>query len=114
MRDKPRMPARTFKKKSRLARVTHSEFPVVGIGASAAGLSALSQFLKYLPAGIGMPIVIIQDLDPRHGSLTADILSRLSSVPVSDAFDGMRLDPDHIYVIPPNCSLRISKGFLKV
>src|SRR5688500_11655671 len=51
-------------------------FPVVGIGASAGGLTAVSELLRHLPDGTRAAIVIIQHLDPKHGSLTADILSR--------------------------------------
>lgn len=89
-------------------------FPVVGIGASAGGLSAVSQLLRYLPDKIGMAVVVIQHLDPKHGSLTTDILSRTSAKPVAEAVDGTRVESDHIYVIPPNRNLRIARGILKL
>ena len=89
-------------------------FPVIGIGASAGGLTAVTELLKHLPIKIGMAVVVIQHLDPKHGSLTAEILSRISPMPVAEVKDGMRIQPDHVYVIPPNYSLRLSKGVLKL
>ena len=91
-----------------------SSFPVIGIGASAGGLTAVTQLLKNLPSRIGMAVVIIQHLDPKHGSLTAEILSRISPMPVAEVKDGTRIQPDQVYVIPPNNNLRLSKGVLKL
>ena len=91
-----------------------SLFPVVGIGASAGGLTAVTELLKELRAGIGAAIVVIQHLDPEHGSLTREILSRITPLPVSEVTDGMRIEPGHVYVIPPNCSLRLEHEFLKL
>jgi two-component system CheB/CheR fusion protein len=61
-----------------------------------------------------MAVVVIQHLDPKHGSLTTDILSRTSPMPVAEAVDGIPVEPDHIYVIPPNRMLRILGGVLKL
>lgn len=89
-----------------------SAFPVVGIGASAGGLSALTHLLKQLPAETGVAIVVIQHLDPKHESLTAEILSRTSLMPVSEVRDRTRIERNHVYVIPPNRNLRLSKEVL--
>ena len=91
-----------------------SSFFVVGIGASAGGLAAVTELLKHVPSGVGVAIVIIQHLDPKHGSLTADILSRVSSMPVDEVRDGMRIRPNHVYVIPPNSNMRLLHGVLKL
>src|SRR5262245_4402516 len=97
------------------AKIPHaSAFPVVGIGASAGGLTAVTQLLKYLPPKIGMAVVVIQHLDPKHGSLTAEILARTSTMPVAEVTDGMRIEADHVYVIPPNSNLRLTKGVLRL
>jgi two-component system CheB/CheR fusion protein len=89
-------------------------FPVVGVGASAGGLAAVTALLKHLPQSIGAAFVIIQHLDPRHGSLTTDILSRVSPLPVNEVQDGMRIRPNHVYVIPPNRNMRLQRGILKL
>ncbi len=89
-----------------------SLFPVVGIGASAGGLAAVTELLKELPPGIRSAVVVIQHLDPEHGSLTAGILSRISRLPVTEAGDGMPIEPGHVYVIPPNSTLRLERGLL--
>jgi two-component system CheB/CheR fusion protein len=89
-------------------------FPVVGIGASAGGLAAVTQLLKYLPLQTRIAVVVIQHLDPKHGSLTADILARACPMPVAEVQDGMQIHAEHVYVIPPNRNLRLSKGILKL
>jgi two-component system CheB/CheR fusion protein len=91
-----------------------SWFPVVGVGASAGGLAAVTELLKHLPAALGAAVVIIQHLDPKHGSLTTDILSRVSSMPVAEVKDGMRPQPGHVYVMPPNKNMALSHGVLKL
>ena len=88
--------------------------PVVGIGASAGGLAAVTELLKELPRGIGAAVVVIQHLDPDHGSLTAEILSRAGPLPVSEATDGMPAEAGQVYVIPPNRSLRLKQGLLRL
>src|SRR5690349_18641869 len=94
--------------------VPSSLFPIVGIGASAGGLAAVTELLKELPRGIGAAVVIIQHLDPEHGSLSGEILSRISPLPVSEVTDGMGVERGHVYVIPPNRDLRLERGLLKL
>jgi two-component system, chemotaxis family, CheB/CheR fusion protein len=98
----------------KVSTVSSGAFPVVGVGASAGGLAAVTELLKRLPDQTGAAFVIIQHLDPRHGSLTADILSRVSSMPVDEVRNGMRLQPNHVYVIPPNSNMRLVRGILKL
>ena len=99
-------------RRSKKASQDASAFPVVGVGASAGGLSAVTHLLKQLPAETGVAIVVIQHLDPKHESLTAEILSRISPMPVSEVRDRTRIERNHVYVIPPNRNLRLSKEFL--
>lgn len=87
-------------------------FPVVGIGASAGGLAAVTELLKEFPRGMGAAVVVIQHLDPNHESLTGEILSRISPLPVSEVTHGTPIEPGHVYVIPPNRSLRLERGLL--
>jgi two-component system, chemotaxis family, CheB/CheR fusion protein len=87
-------------------------FPIVGIGASAGGIEAFSQVLRALPVDTGMAFVLIQHLDPSHPSMLADILSRVTKMPVMTVHDRTRVDPDHVYVIPPDADLSLTDGHL--
>ncbi|MDB4969029.1 MAG: Sensor protein [Myxococcales bacterium] len=87
-------------------------FPVVGIGASAGGLEAFTQLLSCLPSDTGMAFVLIQHLDPQHDSLLAHALSRATSMPVVQITDGMWIEPNNVYVIPPNADAAILHGVL--
>ena len=87
---------------------------VVGIGASAGGLEALQQFLTFLPGDTGMAFVIIQHLSPDHKSLLADILGKDTTMPVVEAQDGMRVERNHIYMIPPKFNLEIVSDILRL
>jgi two-component system CheB/CheR fusion protein len=76
--------------------------PIVGLGASAGGLEALKSFFSKMPVDIGAAFVIIQHLDPKHSSMTAEILARHTKMPVKQIEHGMKVEADHVYVIPPN------------
>jgi two-component system CheB/CheR fusion protein len=89
-------------------------FPIVGLGASAGGLEAFTQLLAHLPPGTGMAFVLVQHLAPEHESMLVDLLSRTTKTPVTEVKDGMRVRPNEIYVIPPNASMTISNGVLKL
>src|SRR5262245_48817421 len=75
---------------------------LVGIGASAGGLDAFTQLLHALPPQPGFAIVFVQHLAPKHDSALTTLLSVQTSLPVLQASDGMELEPNHVYVIPPN------------
>jgi len=92
----------------------HSPFPIVGIGASAGGLEAFSQLLGHLPEQPGMAFVLVQHLDPKHESHLPELLARSTRMPVVEATDGLPVEPDHVYVIPPNAELAIEHGRLQV
>jgi two-component system CheB/CheR fusion protein len=93
--------------------LTHG-VPVVGIGASAGGLEAFRLLLANLPADTGVAVVLIQHLDPTHGSGLKEILGRSTKIPISEASDGVTVKPNHIYVIPPNTELTIVDRVLKL
>ncbi|MEQ1779054.1 MAG: chemotaxis protein CheB [Nitrosomonas sp.] len=82
-------------------------FSIVGIGASAGGLEALEQFFRYVPANSGMAFVLVQHLDPSHVSLLTEILQRTTAMPVTEASDEILVEPNHVYVIPPNRDMAI-------
>jgi two-component system, chemotaxis family, CheB/CheR fusion protein len=90
------------------------DFPIVGVGASAGGLEAFTQFLKGLPARPGIALVLIQHLDPNHESMTAEILSRATQMPVTEVTNGMRVESNQVYVIPPNYAMSISNRVLSL
>jgi two-component system CheB/CheR fusion protein len=89
---------------------TEQPFPVVGIGASAGGLEAITELLEALTANPGMAFVVVLHLDPEHKSALREILSRVSRLPVRDVEQGMTVLPDHVHVIPPNRALVIGPG----
>ncbi|MBH8562666.1 PAS domain-containing protein [Nostoc sp. CENA67] len=89
-------------------------FPIVGMGASAGGLEAFTQLLSHLPVDTGMAFVLVQHLSPSHKSLLSDILSRTTQMPVTEVQNGMSVEPNHVYVIPPNAKMTISQGVLKL
>lgn len=90
------------------------QFAIVGIGASAGGLEACNDLLAHLPNPAGMAFVIVQHLDPRHESTLPELLSRTTRIPVSQVSRNTRVKPDHIYVIPPDASLLIRNGILRL
>ncbi len=89
-------------------------FPVVGIGASAGGLEAATELLKNLPQEPGLAFVLVQHLDPTHESALSAVLSRATSMPVREARNNLRLEPNRVYVIPPNRIIALAERRLKV
>ena len=90
------------------------DFPVVGLGASAGGLDAFKKLFDALPATCGMAFVLIQHLDPKHQSLMADLLATHTSLKVLQAEDGMPVERNHVYLIPPGRYLSLSDGALRL
>ena len=84
----------------------------MGVGASAGGLDAFTALLKALPADTGMAFVLIQHMDPNHQSVLTSLLQKATTMPVGEVTDGMAVEPNHVYVIPPNALMTISKGVL--
>ncbi len=85
---------------------------VVGIGASAGGLEACEKFFSHMPLDSNMAFVIVQHLDPTGHSSMPEILSRFTKMSVRVATNGMVVDPNSIYLIPPNKSMGIQNGAL--
>ena len=90
------------------------DFPVVAIGASAGGLEAFEQFLAATPTNSGMAFVVVQHLDPTHTSILTEILQRSTSMQVVEAGDQMAVQPNRVYVIPPNREMGIAHGVLSL
>jgi two-component system CheB/CheR fusion protein len=91
-----------------------SAFPIVGVGASAGGLEAFSKMLRALPVDSGMAFVLVQHLSPTHDSQLAEILSRTTAMPVTEVQDEPRVEPNRIYVIPPDRNMVIAQGTLQL
>jgi len=91
---------------------SQSSFPFVGIGASAGGLEALELFLKNVPFLSGFAFIVVQHLDPTHKGILVELLQRVTSMPVIQIKDRIKVKPDHVYVIPPNYDLSILHGVL--
>jgi two-component system CheB/CheR fusion protein len=85
---------------------------VVGIGASAGGLEALERFFENVPADSGMAYVVVQHLSPDFKSLMDEILARRTALPIHLVENGMPVEPDHVYLIPPKKVMIISGGKL--
>ncbi|MCH3942157.1 MAG: chemotaxis protein CheB [Atopobiaceae bacterium] len=97
-----------------LAQPSDSESPicVVGIGASAGGLEAISEMLVKIPDSTGMAFVIIQHLSPDYKSMLSEILCKYTMMPVIQAENGMRLERNSVYLIPPRFNMEVRNGRL--
>ncbi|MRR18243.1 MAG: chemotaxis protein CheB, partial [Deltaproteobacteria bacterium] len=82
--------------------VSGGQFPIIGIGASAGGLEAIEAFLRNVPEKSGMAFVIVQHLDPTHKGIMVELLQRATAMRVMQVRDRMPIEPDTVYVIPPN------------
>ena len=85
---------------------------VVGIGASAGGLEAFQALLPNLPKGSNIAYVIVQHLDPSHPTMLVSLLSRSTTMEVQEIKDRTQLEPDHIYLAPPDHNVTLSGDML--
>ncbi len=83
---------------------------VVGLGASAGGLEPLEQFLAGVPAASGLAYVVVQHMDPTHKTMLGELLQRATVMPVHEVANAQRIEPDVVYVIPPNAELTVFGG----
>src|SRR5262245_44990149 len=86
--------------------------PVASIGASAGGVAALQAFFDALPDRVGAAIVVIVHLDPEHGSELCRIIGARTPMPVVEVTQDRMLEPDTVYVIPPNRRLQVSAAHI--
>ena len=93
---------------------SHLHFPVVGIGASAGGLSALQNLLRHMPVDAGMAFVIVMHLSPEHESSLGPILQRATRLPVQTVTDEVPIEVNNVYVISPALKLLMTDGHLRV
>jgi two-component system CheB/CheR fusion protein len=98
----------TAKKQSGLARLPKIKaFPIIAIGGSAGAFQALEKFFTHMPGDSGMGFVVIMHLDPNHKGQIAEIIKQYTAMPVHEAGDGNQIEPDHVYIIPPNKDMGI-------
>jgi two-component system CheB/CheR fusion protein len=88
--------------------------PVAGIGASAGGLDAFKKFFTAMPADSGIAFVLVPHLDPAHESLMVELLARHTAMPVVEAENDLPVEPNHVYIIPPNKYMTILGGVLRL
>jgi two-component system CheB/CheR fusion protein len=88
--------------------------PIIGIGASAGGIDALQKFFPAVAPDTGQSFVVVQHLAPDHKSTLTDLLARSSRLPVTLVEKETKVEPNHVYVIPPNAILTIKDGRLRV
>ena len=91
-----------------------NKFLVTGIGASAGGIQALSEFFTNVPADSGIAYVVILHLSPDHDSQLANVLQHVTTIPVRQVTEKTKLEPDHVYVVPPDKSLVMADGHIVV
>jgi two-component system CheB/CheR fusion protein len=91
-----------------------SLFPIVGVGASAGGLEAFTDLLRSMPPDPGVALVFVQHLDPTHESLLAPLLAKATGLPVLLVVDGMTVESNYVYVIPPDKNMAILNGRLNL
>jgi len=92
----------------------HASPLIVGIGASAGGLEAFTTFFANTPADSGMAFVLVQHLDPYHKSMLVELLGRHTAMAVTEAEDRMRVVADRVFVVPPDATLTIKDGVLRM
>jgi two-component system, chemotaxis family, CheB/CheR fusion protein len=111
---RPPAPGRASKASSPRPAPRQQVFPIVGVGASAGGLDAFRQLLPALSATPGVALVLVPHLEPHHQSYLTELLARVTPMPVAEVVDGMRVEPNRVYVLPSAFFLAIDKGVLRL
>lgn len=91
-------------------RASAGSVTVVGIGASAGGLDPICEFFVAVPSASGMAYVVVQHLDPVQKGMLPELLQRVTPMKVTEVTDGMPVEADHVYVIPPDRNLGFDDG----
>ena len=95
-------------------KIDEKSFTVVAIGASAGGLEAFSLLLKNLPADTGMAFIYVQHLSPSHKSFLTSILSKITTMKVQEIDNMEKMEPNNVYVIPPNKVIEVVNGHIRL
>ena len=104
------------RKKTTKASETHSDFPIVGIGASAGGLAAFEAFFSSMPSEGNPDIayVLVQHLAPEHSSILANLIQKYTEMEVFEVEDGVVVQPNCVYIIPPGFDMALLNGTLQL
>lgn len=111
---KPSIPSEETQLDESVKNIPPSQFPIVGIGASAGGLEAFEAFFRAMPHDSGMAFVLVAHLDPSHTSLLPELLQKHTEMTVAQVRDGVEVEPNHVYIIPPNKDLNLFNGSLQL
>ena len=95
-------------------KIENSQFPIIGIGASAGGLDPITKLLENLPIDTGMSFVVIQHLATGQESMLPEILGRSTKMKVVQVADGMKVQKDYVYVITPGTTMTLKNGHLRL
>ena len=95
-------------------RVEKDDFMITGIGASAGGIRAFQDFFQNVPANSGIAYVVILHMSPDHDSHLAQVLQATTKMRVTQVNEKVKVEPDNIYVVPPNQHLTMSNGHIVV
>ncbi len=90
------------------------KFPIVGLGASAGGLEALSAFFSNVSENSGMAYIVVVHMNPKQPSMMPQLLQKITRVPVANAKDGQSIRPNQVYVIPPNKEITVYQGKIQL
>src|SRR5215467_4604837 len=113
-RDNSKKAADEKKKRVSVQPNKEDDFLIAAVGASAGGVEAFTELLTNLPSDTGMAFVLIQHLDPKHESLLTNLLAKKATMPVREVTNGIRLEPNHVYVIPPDTTMTIMDHALRL
>lgn len=91
-----------------------TEFLIAGIGASAGGIQALMEFFGHVPHNSNIAFVVILHLSPDHDSKLAEVLQSVAKIPVVRVDERIKIQPDHVYIVPPNQHLKMDRGHIAV
>jgi two-component system, chemotaxis family, CheB/CheR fusion protein len=89
------------------------DFLIVGLGASAGGIKAFRTFFEHVPPNSGLAYVVILHLSPEYESRLPEVLQRSTSIPVMQVTGRVPVEPNRVYVLPPNQSLAMVDGHLE-
>ena len=89
-------------------------FPIIALGGSAGGLEAFEKFFANMPPQTGMAFILISHLAPDHISIMPELIQKSTAMNVQQIKDGLKVLPDHVYVVPPKKELDIFDGTLRL
>src|SRR5262245_37287083 len=107
-----KVPLRAQRRQEKTVERAEIDFPIAGIGASAGGLEALEELFDNMPTDTGIAFVVVTHQHPGHTSMLPELLRRKTEMPVLEAAEGTRLEPNHVYVGPPGGQITILEGTL--